>query len=40
MVEIESLADIVKGDRYGHDINTWKESDTPPLSSWKTALMK
>jgi aryl-alcohol dehydrogenase-like predicted oxidoreductase len=36
MTEIESLADIVKGDRYGHDINTWKESDTPPLSSWKT----
>ncbi|KAK2359792.1 putative aldo-keto reductase [Trifolium repens] len=35
MTEIESLADIVKGDRYGHDINTWKESDTPPLSSWK-----
>jgi len=36
MAEIESLADIVKGDRTGND-PTWKESDTPPLSSWKTA---
>ncbi|XP_058736578.1 probable aldo-keto reductase 2 [Vicia villosa] len=33
--EIESLADIVKGDRCGKE-PTWKESDTPPLSSWKS----
>jgi aryl-alcohol dehydrogenase-like predicted oxidoreductase len=36
MAEIESLADIVKGDRSGN-APTWKDSDTPPLSSWKTA---
>ncbi|CAI8592111.1 unnamed protein product [Vicia faba] len=36
LIEIESLADIVKGDRCGKE-PTWKESDTPPLSSWKTA---
>ncbi|KAJ1443090.1 NADP-dependent oxidoreductase domain [Sesbania bispinosa] len=35
MAEIESLADVVKGDRYGDDVPTWKNSDTPPLSSWK-----
>ncbi|KAF3457351.1 hypothetical protein FNV43_RR02008 [Rhamnella rubrinervis] len=37
MAELESLAseDAVKGDRYGKGLNTWKESDTPPLSSWK-----
>ncbi|CAK8540928.1 unnamed protein product [Lathyrus sativus] len=37
MAEIESLADGVRGDRYGDDISTWKDSDTPPLSSWKAA---
>ncbi|CAJ2669341.1 unnamed protein product [Trifolium pratense] len=36
LAEIESLADIVKGDRSGSE-PTWKDSDTPPLSSWKTA---
>ncbi|KAL5071069.1 hypothetical protein RYX36_021956, partial [Vicia faba] len=36
LTEIEFLADIVKGDRTGTD-PTWKESDTPPLSSCKTA---
>ncbi|AES77919.1 putative perakine reductase [Medicago truncatula] len=36
MAEIESLADLVEGDRTGKE-PTWKESDTPPLSSWKTA---
>ncbi|WJX75487.1 hypothetical protein P8452_59016 [Trifolium repens] len=36
MAEIESLVDIVKGDRSGN-APTWKDSDTPPLSSWKTA---
>ncbi|AES77902.1 putative perakine reductase [Medicago truncatula] len=35
MVELESLADAVKGGRYGDEISTWKNSDTPPLSSWK-----
>ncbi|KAF3457353.1 hypothetical protein FNV43_RR02010 [Rhamnella rubrinervis] len=37
MAELESLAlvDAVKGDRYGNDVPTWKESDTPPFSSWK-----
>ncbi|KAF3457354.1 hypothetical protein FNV43_RR02011 [Rhamnella rubrinervis] len=37
MAELESLAsaDAVKGDRYGKGLSTWKESDTPPLSSWK-----
>uniref|UniRef100_A0A804J618 Uncharacterized protein n=2 Tax=Musa acuminata subsp. malaccensis TaxID=214687 RepID=A0A804J618_MUSAM len=35
--ELESyaLADAVKGDRYGAVMNTWRMSDTPPLSSWK-----
>ncbi|KNA12253.1 hypothetical protein SOVF_127640 [Spinacia oleracea] len=37
MGELESLAsdDSVKGDRYGGLSTTWKNSDTPPLSSWK-----
>lgn len=37
MVELESFAaeDVVKGDRYSNDIPTWKDSETPPLSSWK-----
>ncbi|KAM3706775.1 hypothetical protein ACJW30_03G178500 [Castanea mollissima] len=37
MVELESFAaeDVVKGDRYSKDIPTWKDSETPPLSSWK-----
>ncbi|KAJ1443092.1 NADP-dependent oxidoreductase domain [Sesbania bispinosa] len=37
MAEMESFGDAVKGDRYGNIVSTWKESDTPPLSSWKTA---
>ncbi|XP_061364804.1 probable aldo-keto reductase 2 isoform X2 [Gastrolobium bilobum] len=39
MAELESFvaADAVKGDRYTYSISTWKESDTPPLSSWKDA---
>ncbi|KAK2967208.1 hypothetical protein RJ640_022464 [Escallonia rubra] len=28
-------ADAVKGDRYSSNVATWKDSDTPPLSSWK-----
>ncbi|GMN70595.1 hypothetical protein TIFTF001_039648 [Ficus carica] len=37
MAELESLAsaDAVKGDRYGGISNTWRDADTPPLSSWK-----
>lgn len=37
MAELESYAsaDAVKGDRYGFSSGTWKESETPPLSSWK-----
>ncbi|XP_057466169.1 probable aldo-keto reductase 3 isoform X2 [Actinidia eriantha] len=37
MVELESIvsADLVKGDRCGTMTSTWKNSDTPPLSSWK-----
>ncbi|KAK3143143.1 hypothetical protein QOZ80_4BG0358960 [Eleusine coracana subsp. coracana] len=36
MAELESYAsgDIV-GDRYHEFLNTWKDSETPPLSSWK-----
>ncbi|CAI9117460.1 OLC1v1018858C1 [Oldenlandia corymbosa var. corymbosa] len=39
MAELESIAsaDPVKGDRYGPGITTWQNSDTPPLSTWKTA---
>lgn len=37
LAEIESLADAVRGDRYAEGISTWKDSDTPPLSSWKAA---
>ncbi|EPS71567.1 hypothetical protein M569_03191 [Genlisea aurea] len=36
--ELSSLADLVKGDRHAFMNNTWKNADTPPLSSWnKTA---
>ncbi|XP_054822603.1 probable aldo-keto reductase 2 isoform X2 [Prosopis cineraria] len=40
LAELESFvtSDAVKGDRsYGIGVTTWKESDTPSLSSWKTA---
>ncbi|KAM1989729.1 hypothetical protein ACFX15_031056 [Malus domestica] len=39
MAELESYAsaDAVKGDRCMDDISTWKDSETPPLSSWKAA---
>ncbi|CAL5191361.1 unnamed protein product [Lathyrus oleraceus] len=37
LAEIESLADAVRGDRYMEGMSTWKDSDTPPLSSWKAA---
>jgi aryl-alcohol dehydrogenase-like predicted oxidoreductase len=38
MAELESFAamDVVHGDRYLNiHPNTWKDSETPPLSSWK-----
>ena len=37
LAELESFAsaDAVKGDRYQDGFNTWKDSETPPLSSWK-----
>ncbi|KAL6342447.1 hypothetical protein AAG906_011137 [Vitis piasezkii] len=37
MDELESIAsaDVVKGDRYQSTTFTWKNSDTPPLASWK-----
>ncbi|KAK9288401.1 hypothetical protein L1049_016857 [Liquidambar formosana] len=37
MAELECIAsaDAVKGDRYGDNIATWKDSETPALSSWK-----
>ena len=37
ITELESLAlaDNVKGDRYANSTRTWKDSETPPLSSWK-----
>ncbi|KAK4258178.1 hypothetical protein QN277_007651 [Acacia crassicarpa] len=41
MAELESyaVADAVKGGRYGSEkaANTYENSDTPPLSSWKAA---
>ncbi|XP_030973490.1 probable aldo-keto reductase 2 [Quercus lobata] len=39
MDEHESFAteDSVKGERYTNSIKTWKDSETPPLSSWKDA---
>ena len=37
MAELESYAtaDDVQGDRGPQMAATWKDSDTPPLSSWK-----
>ncbi|KAJ9701263.1 hypothetical protein PVL29_006560 [Vitis rotundifolia] len=37
MAELESIAsaDTIKGDRYQSTTFTWKNSDTPPLASWK-----
>ncbi|KAB1213438.1 putative aldo-keto reductase 2 [Morella rubra] len=39
MAELESFAseDSVKGDRYMTGSATWKNSETPPLSSWNAA---
>ncbi|XP_062225361.1 probable aldo-keto reductase 2 [Phragmites australis] len=38
MAELESCAAAgdVQGDRYPRMANTWKDSETPPLSSWKS----
>ncbi|KAL6660384.1 hypothetical protein ACP70R_001930 [Stipagrostis hirtigluma subsp. patula] len=38
MAELESYAAAgnVQGDRYPQMANTWKDSETPPLSSWKS----
>lgn len=38
MAELESFgaADVVKGDRNAHMTITWFNSETPPLSSWKS----
>ncbi|KAG6516143.1 probable aldo-keto reductase 2 [Zingiber officinale] len=37
MAELESFASVdVKGDQYPTGMPTWRVSDTPPLSSWKT----
>lgn len=37
MAQLESFAsaDVVKGDRYDPSVPTWRNADTPPLSSWK-----
>ncbi|CAF2152758.1 unnamed protein product [Brassica napus] len=39
MAELESIArpDFVKGERYDNNMATYKDSETPPLSSWKAA---
>ncbi|KAF4378421.1 hypothetical protein F8388_021615 [Cannabis sativa] len=39
MVELESLAagGAVKGDRYDQSLTTWRDSETPPLSSWPSS---
>ncbi|MED6224728.1 hypothetical protein PIB30_086849 [Stylosanthes scabra] len=36
MAELESFAakDVIKGERYKDGIPTWKNTETPPLSSW------
>ncbi|KAG2720997.1 hypothetical protein I3760_02G060500 [Carya illinoinensis] len=38
MAKLESFAleDAVKGERYKEGILTWKNSETPPFSSWKS----
>ncbi|XP_020111574.1 probable aldo-keto reductase 2 [Ananas comosus] len=35
MAELESYAAAVKGDRYPSGMSTWRNSETPHLSSWK-----
>lgn len=38
MAELESCAGLVQGNRYPSMANTWKDSETPPLSSWKAQV--
>lgn len=38
MTELESLASMVKGERNGMMHLSWKNSDTPSLSTWKGNL--
>ncbi|KAK4425223.1 putative aldo-keto reductase 2 [Sesamum alatum] len=35
MAELDEIASLVKGDRYGPDMETWRHEETPSLSSWK-----
>ncbi|XP_042028615.1 probable aldo-keto reductase 4 isoform X2 [Salvia splendens] len=35
MTELSALADMVNGERHSFMANTWINSETPPLSSWK-----
>ncbi|KAF8093320.1 hypothetical protein N665_0384s0007 [Sinapis alba] len=39
MAELEAIArpDFVKGERYDNNMATYKDSETPPMSSWKAA---
>ncbi|KAK4425222.1 putative aldo-keto reductase 2 [Sesamum alatum] len=35
MAELDDIASLVKGDRFGPEMATWRHEETPPLSSWK-----
>ncbi|KAL0388168.1 UNVERIFIED_CONTAM: putative aldo-keto reductase 2 [Sesamum radiatum] len=35
MAELDEIASLVKGDRFGPGIATWRHEETPSLSSWK-----
>ncbi|RAL54401.1 hypothetical protein DM860_001529 [Cuscuta australis] len=35
MIELESIASAVKGERQSPGVSTWEDSNTPPLSTWK-----
>ncbi|KAK2967207.1 hypothetical protein RJ640_022463 [Escallonia rubra] len=35
LTQLEPLAASVKGERYGPNFASWRNSETPPLSSWK-----
>ncbi|CAH9062616.1 unnamed protein product [Cuscuta epithymum] len=39
MIGLEKIASagVIMGDRYTPDVATWKQSDTPSLSTWKAA---
>ena len=36
IAELESFTSMVTGDRHGFMSSTWINSETPPLSSWKS----